>query len=105
MKVWITKYALTQGIEEVDLTQVASFKIEHGYLSFYRKNSQLPEVYFKNDWCDTKEQAINKAEEMRKKKIESLKKQIAKLENIKFEEEQADGLNKQSKTTHTGNIR
>lgn len=44
MKVWITKYALTDGIIEAE-----------------------------------------KAEEMRQKKIESLKKQIEKLEEMRFE--------------------
>lgn len=37
-----------------------------------------------NDWHRTKESAIAKAEEMRKKKIASLKKQIEKLEKMEF---------------------
>lgn len=38
------------------------------------------------EWHRTKESAIAKAEEMRKKKIASLQKQIKKLENINFEQ-------------------
>lgn len=37
------------------------------------------------DFCFTYELAIRKAEEMRQKKIEILKKQIEKLEEMRFE--------------------
>jgi len=37
------------------------------------------------DWHTDKESAIKKAEEMKQKKIKSLKRQIEKLENMKFE--------------------
>lgn len=37
------------------------------------------------EWCKTKEEAIVRAEEMKKRKIVSLKKQIEKLEKMKFE--------------------
>jgi hypothetical protein len=37
------------------------------------------------EWHTSKESAIKKAQEMKQKKIETLKKQIAKLEKIKFE--------------------
>ena len=36
------------------------------------------------EWHRTKESAIDKAEEMRKKKIETMKKQIEKLEKMEF---------------------
>lgn len=38
-----------------------------------------------NEWHFTKNKAIEKAEQMKLKRIESLKKQIKKLENMKFE--------------------
>lgn len=86
MKVWITKYALTSGIEEIDSKNVKSFSINGTYLHFRRTgNNYCLEVYSKNEWCNRKESAIAKAEEMRKKKIASLKKQIEKLEKMKFE--------------------
>lgn len=50
---------------------------EKGYVSCFHGNG--------NEWHTTKESAINKAEEMRQKKIDSLKKQIQKLEKMKFE--------------------
>lgn len=67
MKVWITKYALTRGIIETDnLNDCYSGK---GY-----------------SWIHyDKEAAIQKSEEMRQKKIASLKKQIEKLEEMRFE--------------------
>lgn len=40
--------------------------------------------FFEKEWHDTQAEAIAFAEEMRIKKIASLKKQIAKLEKINF---------------------
>lgn len=88
MKVWITKYALTQGIEEIDSNQVKEFEVtDTGYLCFRRngKYSYTTELYSQKEWNQTKEFAIKKAEEMRQKKIASLKKQIDKLERMRFE--------------------
>ena len=88
MKVWITKYALTQGIEEIDSNQVKEFEMaDTGYLCFRRngKYSFEIEIYSQKEWYRTKESAIKKAEEMRQNKIASLKKQIEKLERMGFE--------------------
>ena len=88
MKVWITKHALTQGIEEIDSNQVKEFEMtDAGYLYFRRngKYSYTTEIYSQKEWHRTKESAIQKAEEMRQKKIDSLKKQIEKLEKMRFE--------------------
>lgn len=76
MRIWIAKYALTQGIEEIDSEEVFSFKIEGKYLSFNRKKSSLPELYCGEgkEWHRSKESAIKRAEEMRDKKIENLQK-------------------------------
>ena len=81
MKVWITKYALTRGIIETygELTSSNSVSILNWDLS-------LPTNWFyKGDWHSDKESAVKKAEEMRQEKIESLKKQIEKLERMRFE--------------------
>ena len=81
MKVWITKYALTKGIIEADgkLTSSDSVSVSLDTLS-------LPTHWFyKGDWYSDKQSAIQKAEEMRRKKIDSLKKQIEKLERMRFE--------------------
>ena len=67
MKVWITKYALTRGIIETENLNNCYSGKEYSWIH-YDKNS-----------------AIQKAEEMRQKKIASLKKQIEKLERMRFE--------------------
>ncbi len=75
---WVTKHALTSGIQK--------------HTGRYSKNQDRLMV---NNYCEsfnklgkdfhfTKKEAIARAEEMRKKKIASLKKQIAKLEKLKF---------------------
>lgn len=79
MKVWITRYALTTGITEVEAEDCGDDMIRvregSGFL-FYHKEGR--------DWHRTKESAVAKAEEMRQKKITSLKKQIDKLEKMRF---------------------
>lgn len=78
MKVWITKYALTDGIIETEgeTNILGNFLITKGT---YRN------MWFSYNNCfANKESAIQKAEEMRQKKIASLKKQIEKLEQMKF---------------------
>lgn len=81
MRVWITKYALTTGIIEAEAEEC-----EHDMIRAH-ENSFCPSYYHKEgrDWHRTKESAIAKAEEMRQKKISSLKKQIKKMEDMKFE--------------------
>lgn len=79
MKVYITEYALTKGILEKE-AKIAEFAgdlfahIDGMYKSFLIGYN----VFY------TKSEAKQKAEEMRTKRIESLKKQIQKLEKMKF---------------------
>lgn len=80
MKAWITKYALTTGIFEItaEITEDgAAYDMHTSIPTFFHGEGR--------EWHRTKESAIAKAEEMRKKKIASLKKQIEKLEGMKFE--------------------
>ena len=76
MKVYITKYALTRGILETDGATV------EGIPSMAETNFGY---FHGDDWHETKEEAIKRAEEMRTKKIASLRKQIEKLEALKFD--------------------
>ena len=80
MKVWITKYALTEGIIEADATlvgeNIVTCKTSHRE---YILNEAATEC------CLSKEKAIERADEIRKVKIHLLKKQIEKLEKMKFE--------------------
>ena len=80
MKVWITKYALTDGIIEAEGEPYGLERVSASWDNGCRCND-----FEQGEWFDTKERAIKKAEEMRQKKIESLKKQIEKLEEMRFE--------------------
>ncbi len=77
MKVWITRYALSSGIinceAELCNTNGGMIKCELGYFHGDGK-----------EWCSTEDGAVLRAEEMRKAKIVSLKKSIAKIETLKF---------------------
>lgn len=81
MKAFITKYALTHGIQEVDdaeispqapsMISVRSF----GVACFHGEGK---------DWHRSREGAVTRAEEMRVKKIASLQKKIIKLGELTF---------------------
>lgn len=77
MKVYITKYALTQGIFEVEGEVHPT--IGNGRM-FCQANQGG--IYHKPDWHTTREEAVARAEEMRVKKISSLYKSLAKMETL-----------------------
>ena len=77
MEVWITRYALTKGIIKKEAHTTHS-------KSMICVNGKFPEYFHSNDWHETKEAAIVKAEDMKDKKIASLKKQLKKMENLTF---------------------
>lgn len=79
MKVYITKYALTRGIFEIDADVLINYPdtVHSNKYGFFDGENK--------EWCRTRETAVSRAEEMRLKKIESLKKQIEKLERMKFQ--------------------
>lgn len=78
MKAWITKYALTSGIIEVNDAE------ESGDMICYKHGSPYVQYAHGEDWWTNFEVAKNRAEQMRQAKIASLKKQIAKLEKLEF---------------------
>ncbi|MCB4358463.1 hypothetical protein [Quatrionicoccus australiensis] len=77
IKAWVTKYSLTEGIKEVE--GEVCHKISSEMLA-YDKHKYA----HGKDWHRTQDAAIARAEEMRKKKIESLKKSIKKMESLEF---------------------
>jgi hypothetical protein len=81
MKAYITKHALTKGIYtvEIETDNVSSFDMDE--ILCFKGNYFIGKGV---EWHLTKEAAINKAEEMRLKKIASLKKQLAKMEALSF---------------------
>lgn len=74
MKVWITKYALTDGILEREATGVyASGVVIDGGLMF-----------FPNDYHYTQEAATLRAKQMQAKRIASLTKSLNKIKALDF---------------------
>lgn len=77
---WISKYALTGGIEKIE----PEGEPQDGLL-VYRERGWSRYVHGEGrDWHRTEAGAIARAEVMRKAKIASLQKQIAKLEKLSF---------------------
>jgi len=77
VKMFVTKYALTDGIQELDL-EVG----KNGYA--VNRGGCWQHFKIGKDAFRDMDSAVKDAEEKRLKKIESLKKQIAKLEKLKF---------------------
>ena len=78
--VWSTQYALSNGVEKFGATECDRGMVkvinEQGY-PFYLHREGV-------NWHRTEESAMKRAEEMRAKKIASLKNQIKKLEAMTF---------------------
>ena len=83
MKVWITKYALTEGIFTADVEYRGDDTVRDdgngsvtSLATYYHGEGK--------EWHRSEVEAIQRAQEMRDKKIGSLKKQLEKLEKMKF---------------------
>jgi hypothetical protein len=81
MKVWITKYALSDGIfvRDVETTRADGMVFYPGDGSIGSQQAFHGEG---KDWHRTPEAALQRAEAMRLAKIASLKKSIKKLESM-----------------------
>ena len=82
MKAFVTKVIPKDGI----IQEVEAYRSERNPDILAVKVGLWPDYYRGQgkQWHLTREAAITRAEEMRVHKIESLKKQITKLENLKF---------------------
>jgi hypothetical protein len=76
MKAWITKYALSKGVFEAEV-------VECNYRAARRIDGPFA-YYVEDDWHRTEEAAIARAEQMRTDRIASLRRQIARLEELTF---------------------
>jgi hypothetical protein len=82
--VYITKYCLSSSILKID-AEIKESKGTKKEISAYGKiQGGYTTGFYNDDFHLTEEEAFKDAESRRIKKIESLKKQIAKLENKKF---------------------
>ena len=76
--VYVTKYALTKGIEYIEVSETI-------FPDLVKENIRYPRNFHIGDWFENKEDAIKKAEEMRIKKLQSLDNQMKKISKLKFE--------------------
>lgn len=83
MKVWISKYALSDGITQ---HTAANSCFSPGHVHEVSGFAGWASFELGKDAHMQRADAVKAADQMRKKKIASLKKQIAKLEAMKFEE-------------------
>lgn len=73
--IWVTKYALTQGIQH-----------EKAKLEVGGRVALTPDNYFRQGEFElTPENAVNKAEVMRRREINRLQRKIDELNNMKIE--------------------
>lgn len=81
--VWVTKYALSLGIEMYDSARKSD---DSSMIAIPRGNGLA--LYFHGEgreWHRTEAAAITRAKEMQLKRIKSLEQQIAKLKKLRFE--------------------
>jgi hypothetical protein len=77
MKVWVTKYALSIGIRECEVVDD-----EGDGMVKVHWTDKTDQWFHRSDWHRTRQDAYDKAEQMRATKIESLRKQIEKLQAL-----------------------
>lgn len=83
MKIFVTKYALSIGIEEVS-HDVDDFKSPKKYLYYKRSSLESSILVSKKHVFTSREDAIKAAQKMKDKKIASLEKQLKLVKEIKI---------------------
>jgi hypothetical protein len=83
MKIYVTKYALKMGIQELDADEITGSR---AWINSRQFGTAFGNYFCGNDWHKTKAEAIARANQMRDQKIASLRKQIAQLEAMTFGE-------------------
>ena len=79
LKIYITRYALTSGIQEAEATVG-----DHAPNMAVVEGTGLTLYLHGNDWHRTFESAVARAEEMRAKKLKVLDKTVRKLKDVSF---------------------
>ena len=82
MKVWISKFAFSKGIYELDVEP----SLTSPSMVVCKYANSFPEYFHGEgkEWHRTRDSAVRKAEEMRTRKIAALKRQLSKLEKLSF---------------------
>ncbi len=82
--VWITKYALTTGIEKCKAEICLDISDNMIRTDQDRSKNIIVRYFHKNEWHTSEKAAKKQAEEMRVKKLKSLEKQIKKIKALIF---------------------
>jgi hypothetical protein len=86
MKLYSTEYALTQGIQEVEVIQIFGEESPLFITVSHKMDSQQVYIDEKNrNFHQTKEDAVKRAEEMRQKALKTLDAQRQKLIDLVFD--------------------
>lgn len=81
MRYYLTKYALTKGIVEIETDELP----DENKTVFWDEGNSLKSAIFLKDIWKQKDLAIQKAKMMRFEKIKTLEKKIKKLEKLTFD--------------------
>ena len=84
MKVWITKSALTKGIIEREAELIGNENLSNTSTIECSVAWEWTNYYHGQEWHLTKGAAVVRADTMRLAKIAALRKQIARLEKLKW---------------------
>lgn len=84
MKVYVTKYALSSGIQEMEAERSTTSEDMICVEPDRSKGYSFVQLFHGNDWHTDRQAAVARANEMRVAKIASVKKQLAKLEAMTF---------------------
>lgn len=77
--VWITTWALSKGIVEME----SDSDVHCSMIEAHRKGV-LPQHFVPPDWHDTREDAVEQARKMKKERIASLGRSLARMKALKF---------------------
>lgn len=80
MRIFVTKYCLTQGIIEVDAETTHT-----PGMMYKRGDGWWKNVYYhRSEWAATREEAVQKAKAKRDKTVKAMRVKLHKLENMDF---------------------
>ena len=79
MKIYVTKWAFSDGVRLMDAEQ------REGYMRVVRQASYCPDFLRSGDWASTREEAEKQVEAMRAKRIAAAKRKVQQLQTFVVE--------------------
>jgi hypothetical protein len=83
VKIFVTKYALTTGIEELNLPN--DYNGDDGYFSYTEKDPWRDHFYSPKEWYTSRKAAVARAKEMQAAKLKSIDKQRKRIAALTFD--------------------